>query len=255
MSPLVLSLLATLWVSAIALVGIVFFFTRRPSERGNAFLLSFAAGVLLATSFLELIPEAVHKSEHDENVFVATLGAMIGFFLLERWLHGFHVHDGHDSGHVGHVDRHAVTSRYLILVGDGLHNFIDGVIIAASFAVSPELGFTTTLAVTVHEVPQELADFGILIGGGFTRERALFLNFVSGLTCVLGALAFFAISPAIEGHIAWFMTATAGMFIYIAGSDLIPQLHHHADGLSTWIYMPFLGGVALIAVLGAVIGH
>jgi zinc and cadmium transporter len=250
MSPLVLSILATLWVSAIAIVGILFFLARRPSERGNAFLLSFAAGVLLATSFLELIPEAVHKADHDSNVFVATLLAMIGFFLLERMLHGFHVHDGHT-----HADSHAVTSRYLILVGDGLHNFIDGVIIAASFAVSPELGFTTTLAVTVHEVPQELADFGILIGGGFSRQKALLLNFVSGLTCVLGALAFFAISPAIEGHIAWFMTATAGMFIYIAGSDLIPQLHHQRTGLSAWIYMPFLGGVALIAALGAVIGH
>lgn len=251
MSPLLLSLLATLWVSAIALVGILFFFARRPSERGNAFLLSFAAGVLLATSFLELIPEAVHKADHDENVFVATLVAMIGFFLLERMLHGFHVHEGHD----GHDDSHALTSRYLILVGDGLHNFIDGIVIAASFAVSPELGFTTTVAVTVHEVPQELADFGILIGGGFSREKALLLNFVSGLTCVLGALAFFAISPAIEGHIAWFMTATAGMFIYIAGSDLIPQLHHHRTGLSAWIYMPFLGGVILIAALGALIGH
>lgn len=249
MSPLVLALLATLWVSAIALVGILFFLARRPSERGNAFLLSFAAGVLLATSFLELIPEAVHKAHHDSNVFVATLLAMIGFFLLERLLHGFHVHEDL------HGDSHAVTSRYLILVGDGLHNFIDGVIIAASFAVSPELGITTTLAVTIHEVPQELADFGILIGGGFSRQKALLLNFISGLTSILGALAFFAISPAIEGQIAWFMTATAGMFIYIAGSDLIPQLHHQRTGLSAWIYMPFLGGVALIAALGAAIGH
>lgn len=246
MSPLVLALLATLWVSAIALVGILFFFAGRPSARGNALLLSFAAGVLLATSFLELIPEAVHKAGHDENVFVATLAAMIGFFLLERLLHGFHVHDD---------ESHAITSRYLILVGDGLHNFIDGVIIAASFAVSPELGLTTTVAVTVHEVPQEIADFGILIGGGFSRRTALLLNFVSGLTSVLGALAFFAISPAITGQIAWFMTATAGMFIYIAGSDLIPQLHHHRTELSAWIYIPFLGGVALIAALGGVLGH
>ncbi len=246
MSPLVLALIATLWVSAISLVGIVVFYARRPTERGNAFLLSFAAGVLLATSFLELLPEAVHKAEHDENVFIATLVAMIAFFLLERLLHGFHVHED---------DSHAVTSRYLILVGDGLHNFIDGIIIAASFAVSPELGFATTFAVTVHEVPQELADYGILIGGGFSRSQALFLNFVSGLTSVLGALAFFLISPAIEGQIAWFMTATAGMFIYIAGSDLIPQLHHHRTGLSAWIYMPFLGGVLLIAIMGALIAH
>ena len=125
--PLVASLLATLWVSAIALVGIVFLFTRRPGPRAEAFLLSFAAGVLLATTFLELIPEAVERGRQDGNIFAAALVAMIGFFFLERVLHGFHVHE----------ESHAVPSRYLILVGDGVHNFIDGVAIAASFAASP----------------------------------------------------------------------------------------------------------------------
>ncbi len=245
MSPLASSLIATSWVSAIALVGIVFLFTRRPGMRVEAFLLSFAAGVLLATTFLELIPEAVERGKGEGNIFAATLAAMIAFFFLERVLHGFHVHE----------DSHAVPSRYLILVGDAVHNFIDGVAIAASFAASPELGLATTVAVTVHEVPQEIADFSILIGGGFRFRVALLLNFLSGLTAILGALLFFALGGVLEDHLAWFMTATAGMFIYIAGSDLIPQVHHHRTAPGALIYVPFLGGIALIAALGGLVGH
>jgi zinc and cadmium transporter len=245
LSPLAASLLATLWVSAIALVGIVFLFARRPGVRAEAFLLSFAAGVLLATTFLALIPEAVERGSAHGNIFAATLGAMIGFFFLERVLHGFHVHE----------ESHAVPSRYLILLGDAVHNFIDGVAIAASFAASPELGVATTVAVTVHEVPQEIADFSILIGGGFRFRTALALNFLSGLTAILGALLFFALGDAVERHLAWFMTATAGMFIYIAGSDLIPQVHHHRAAPGSLVYLPFLGGIVLIAALSTALGH
>lgn len=247
----VAAVLATLGVSAIALIGIVFFTTTRPGPRGDALLLSFAAGVLLSTSFLELAPEAVTHSGGDGAVFSAALVAMIVFFLLERFLHGFHVHDGHE----GHERRHTVASTWLILIGDGLHNFIDGIVIAASFAVSPELGLVTTLAVAVHEIPQELADFSILVAGGLDTRTALALNFASGLTSVVGALAFFAFTTALEANVAWFMTATLGMFVYIAGSDLIPQLHHHERDASGWIYLPFLGGVGVIAILSAVLGH
>jgi zinc and cadmium transporter len=245
LTPVVSSLLATFWVSTIALVGIVFMFRRQPGPRGEALLLSFAAGVLLATTFLELIPEAVARDGRDGNVFIASLLAMIGFFFLERVLHGFHVHE----------DSHAAPSRYLILVGDGVHNLIDGVAIAAAFAVSPELGLATTFAVTVHEVPQEIADFSILIGGGFRPRTALLLNFLSGLTAILGALMFWAFAESLARHLAWFMTATAGMFIYIAGSDLIPQLHHHRATPGPMIYVSFLGGIALIALLSALTGH
>jgi zinc and cadmium transporter len=245
LSPLIASLLATLWVSAIALVGIVFLFTRRPGMRAETFLLSFAAGVLLATTFLELIPEAVERGHEHGNIFAAALVAMIGFFFLERVLLGFHVHD----------DSRAAASRYLILVGDSVHNFIDGVAIAASFFASPELGLATTVAVTVHEVPQEIADFSILIAGGFGFGTALVLNFVSGLTAILGALLFFALGGVVQPHLAWFMTATAGMFIYIAGSDLIPQVHHHRAAPGILVYLPFLGGVVIIAVLSAAMAH
>jgi len=245
LSPFASSLLATFWVSTIALVGIVFMFRRQPGPRGEAFLLSFAAGVLLATTFLELLPEAVARGRGDGNVFIATLVAMIAFFFLERVLHGFHVHE----------DSPAAPSRYLILVGDGVHNFIDGIAIAAAFAVSPELGLATTFAVTVHEVPQEIADFSILTSGGFRPRTALLLNFLSGLTAILGAILFWTFAGSLEQHLSWFMTATAGMFIYIAGSDLIPQVHHHRTAPGVLIYVPFLGGIALIALLNAITGH
>jgi zinc and cadmium transporter len=240
MLALSLALLATFFISALSLVGILIV---RWSERVEVYFLSFAAGVLLGTTFLDLLPEAVAKSGGDGDIFTAALAAMIGFFLLERLLHGFHVHE----------DSHAVASGYLILIGDGLHNFIDGVVIAASFIVGPELGATTTLAVAAHEIPQEIADYGILVSGKFSRRAALLLNFLSGLTAMLGAAVCFAFQETVERHIGWFMTATAGMFIYIAASDLIPELHH-TRRRGSWLHtLPFLGGVVLIAVLVALV--
>jgi zinc and cadmium transporter len=246
MPPFLQALVATFAVSVLALAGIVLLFARRPSERLDLALLSFAAGILLATSFLELIPEAVARHRGEANVFIAALVAMIVFFLLEWYLHGFHSHS--DEPHTHHL----ASSGWLVLIGDGLHNFIDGIAIAASFAVSPELGLATTLAVAAHEIPQELADFGILVASGFTRERALLLNFTSGLTAVVGALVFFAAGPMVLEHLSWFMAATAGMFIYIGGADLIPQLHRHR-GLSPWTQVPFLAGALLIALM--TMGH
>jgi zinc and cadmium transporter len=150
---------------------------------------------------------------------------------------------------------HTRPSRYLVLLGDGLHNFIDGVVIAASFAASPELGIATTVAVTVHEVPKEIADFSILMSGGFDFRTALLLNFATGLMALLGPVVFFALEGAVTHHLAWFMTGAAGMFIYVAGTDLIPQLHHHREGPGAMVYLPFLGGIALIATVGALVGR
>lgn len=240
MSPLVQSLLATLLVSLISLVGV---FVVRWSERVEERLLGFAAGVLLATAFLDLFPEAVARSPGDTRVFAAALGAMVLFFVIERLLHAFHLHE----------ESHAHTSGYLILIGDGLHNLIDGVVIAASFLVSPELGLTTTLAVAAHEIPQEIADYGLLVSGRFTRQRALALNFASGLTAMIGAVLCWAFREVIEPHVGWALTATAGMFIYIAASDLIPELHH-VRRRGSWAHtMPFFAGIVLIAVLAAAV--
>lgn len=254
MSPLVLALLASLAVGAISLVGILFVRWAKGSEHGEIRMIGFAAGVLLAAAFLELLPEAVERAGHDEgNVFAWALGAMVSFFFLERFLHGFHEHDEGHEGHDHHS--HAVASRALILIGDGLHNFVDGIVIATSFMASPSLGFATTLAVAAHEVPQEIADFAILVRGNLSPARALALNFASGLTAILGVLVCFAFRGWIEQHVASCLTATAGMFIYIAASDLIPELHHPRHRASWQHAVPFVVGVALVAVLSVAVQH
>jgi zinc and cadmium transporter len=247
MPPLVQALLATLLVSAVSLVGIFFVFADWTERRALLFM-SFAAGVLLATSFLELLPEAVERHDGQGNLFVATLGAMGTFFILERFLRGFHAHDGQR-------DSHALSSGYLILIGDTLHNIVDGVVIAASFLVDPALGVSTTIAVAAHEIPQEVADFSILLSAGFTRRSALLLNLLSGLTAVLGALWCFWFERLVEAHLAWFIGATAGMFIYIAASDLMPELHH-SRGRGGWRYVGlFVVGVTLVGLLGIFVPH
>ena len=148
-----------------------------------------------------------------------------------------------------------MPSRYLILVGDGLHNFIDGVAIAASFAASPELGLATTSPSRCTRCRRSWRTSASSSPAATAYGKALLLNFLSGLTAILGAYLFFALGDVVEHHLAWFMTATAGMFIYIAGSDLIPQVHHHRAAPGALVYLPFLGGIVVIAALAALLGH
>lgn len=244
MSPLAQSLIATFLISAVSLVGVVFLFTDWTERRAMLFV-SFAAGVLLATAFLDMFPEAVARRQGDGNFFIASLAAMGGFFLLERFLAGFHTHE----------DSHATPSAsgYFVLIGSTVHNFIDGVVIGASFLVSPALGVTTTLAVAAHEIPHEAADFLVLRNARFSRTAALLLNFLSGLAAMLGALWCFWFEGLVARYIPWFLAATAGMFIYIAASDLLPELHH-SHTRREWIYaVPFFVGVTLIAAMHVLI--
>lgn len=244
MSPLVYSLIATILVSLISLVGVVLFVTNW-SQRLEVGALSFAAGVLLATTFLELLPEAVGAGVGDNNILVATLASIVAFFLLERFLSWWHIHPDEHIGHAG----------FLILVGDGVHNFIDGVVIAAAFLVGPAAGVATTLAVAAHEIPHEMADYGVLIGSKFSRSQALVLNFLSGLTALLGAIVCFLFRSFVEPNLPWFMAASGGMFIYIAAAGLIPELHH-ARLRSAWVTtLPLLVGIALMAALKSLTQH
>lgn len=245
MSVLAQALVATLAISLVSFVGVLFAFSKRWTEHSEMLLLSFAAGVLLSTVFLELYPEAIERAAGDAHVFAASLAAMIAFFFLERFLHGFHVHD----------EGRAVASRYMILIGDAVHNFVDGIVIAASFLAGPAVGIATTVAVVAHEIPQEIADYGILVRGKLPPRTALLVNFASGLTAVVGTLACLYFRDLVEPNIAWFLTATAGMFIYVAASDLIPELHA-PEHRHRWIYTaPFLLGIVLMAVLTAGIGE
>ena len=140
---------------------------------------------------------------------------------MERVLHWNHCHN--------HGDCEVHTFSYMSLIGDGIHNFIDGLIIAASFIVSIPLGFLTSLAVIAHEIPQEISDFSILIYGGFSKKKALFFNFLSALTAVLGVLVGFVLSSSVENFVMYLLPIAAGGFIYIGASDLVPELHKEKD--------------------------
>ena len=205
-------------------------------------LVAFAAGALLGDAFLHLLPETVEKTgELGLSTSLAVLAGVSAFFVLEKGLHWHHSHIGHEET----VHPVAITN----LIGDGLHNFLDGAIIAASFTVSPQLGVATAVAVAVHEIPQELGDFGILVHSGLTPRRALALNFASSLAAIAGAVATLAFAP-VETIESAMVPFTAGAFIYIASTDLMPEIHKEPEPLKSVIQLLAFGcGVGVMAAL------
>jgi zinc and cadmium transporter len=177
-------------------------------------LVSLSAGALMGGAFLHLIPEAVEESQ-GMDIFLFVLVGFILFFVIEKVLHWRHCHKGGCDVH---------TFHYMNLVGDAIHNFIDGLILAASFVTSVELGFTTTIAIAAHEIPQEIGDFGVLLYGGFNKRKAIILNFVVALTIVLGGVVGYLISKSVESAVTFLLPFAAGGFIYIAATDLVPEI-------------------------------
>lgn len=211
------------------------------------FFVSFAAGVMLASAFFDLFPEAMELGD-PELVFIPALIGIVGFFFLERFVLWFHHHDN---------SHNLKPSAVLINVGDAVHNLIDGVVIAATFLTNPGLGIVTTLAIAAHEIPHELADFSVLIHSGMSKAKALFYNFLSALTAIIGSLLGYFFLEKIEGVLPFFLSFTAGMFIYIACSDLIPDLHNDFKEKKNWTQvLPFIIGIVLIyLVTNFIEGH
>lgn len=233
-------LISTFIVSLISLIGI-FTLARKDKlwDRILFSLVGFSAGALLGSAFLHLLPEALEKSK-SEVVFYCLIIGIVLFFLMERYFYWRHCHEGI-------CDVHAFT--YLNLIGDGLHNFIDGLVIAASFIVSIKLGTVTTLAIIFHEIPQEWGDFGVLVYGGFSKQKALAYNFISGLTAMVGAGVGYFISDFTQGFSSLILPLTAGGFIYIAASDLIPQIHKESNlKRSNLAFIAFLFGIIFMAL-------
>jgi zinc and cadmium transporter len=211
-------LLATFIVSLISLIGILFIgFKQETMTKFIKYLVSFAIGGLLGGAFLHLLPESMETG--NPSLFVYVLSGILIFFLIEKFLHWRHCHKGHCDAH---------TFTYLNLIGDGIHNFIDGMIIAASFVTDMRLGVVTTLAVAAHEIPQEIGDFGILVYGGFSKAKALLFNLLSALTAMAGAVIAYYSFNQIVWLKAFLIPFSAGGFLYIALVDLIPELHKEA---------------------------
>ncbi|MGH2767779.1 MAG: ZIP family metal transporter [Actinomycetota bacterium] len=239
----ILSLVSVAAVSSLSLLGgLTLMLKPQVVRRALLPLISFAAGGLLGDAFLHLIPEAASNSGLGLRASFSLLGGLVGFFVLEKVLHWHHAHL--PSKEVLHPV--AVTN----LIGDGLHNFVDGAIIAGSFLNSPELGLATALAVALHELPQELGDFSILIHAGLKPKRALALNLISALAAAAGAVATLALSSAVGRIESYLIPLTAGGFVYIASTDLIPELHKEPEASKSVAQLAaLLAGVAVMAAL------
>lgn len=219
MNPEVYIILSVIIVSLISLIGILFIFLKKDKLNNLLiFLVSLAAGSLLGGAFLHLLPEVIEGTGFTFSISFLILGGIILFFVIEHVIHWRHCH-------IPTSKSHPHSLGIMNIIGDGAHNFIDGLIIAASYFVSIPAGIATTFAVILHEIPQEIGDFGVLIYAGYSKKKALFFNFLSALTAILGAIVgiIFAAKSTIFGYIV--MPIAIGGFLYIAGSDLIPELH------------------------------
>lgn len=206
-------------VSCISFIGVFTLSFREEVLRKYIFILiSVAVGALLGDALIHLIPEAFKDSTNEVLTSVLVIVGILFFFVLEKFLHWHHHGEDQNDNHIHPVGK-------LVLFSDGIHNFMDGIIIGASFLVSIPVGLATTLAVILHEIPQEIGDFAVLIHSGYTKKRALWLNFLSALTAVAGTIVLFSIGDVAKISSSWFLPIAAGGFIYIAVADLIPELH------------------------------
>src|SRR3989344_8433347 len=222
MSTLEYILLFTFIGSVGALVGgLILLSYEKLALKISHFLASFAAGILLGTALFDLLPEAVHKGEETGiNIFPWALFGIVLFFLLERFIHWFHHHEEF------HKDAESKPTLPLIIFGDTMHNFIDGVVIAATFMVSIPLGIATSLSVFAHEIPQEIGDFGLMLHKGLKPKKIILVNILSAAVAFFGAIITYLLGNVLEPYIPMLLAITAGFFIYIASSDLIPEIHH-----------------------------
>ncbi len=234
-------LVSVLIVSLISLIGIfTLSLSNKLLKKSLLFLVSFAAGALFGDVFIHLLPELTEEIGFNLTVTFSLLAGILIFFILEKFLHWHHCHDKD-------CKVHNKPLAFMNLAGDALHNFIDGILIAGSYLVSIPLGIATTIAVIFHEIPQEIGDFGVLLHSGFSKAKALGFNFLISLTAFLGAILTFFIGPLIENFTSYIIPLTAGGFLYIAGSDLIPELHKETKISSS--ILQFLGIILGIFVM------
>lgn len=243
---LILILVATTTIASLSLIGIIgLTLMKKHIHAGMLGLVALSAGAMLGNAFLHLLPEAIELSENGPisifTIMLLVVGSFVISFLFEQVFSWHHCH-GTETCEV--VEK---PYAHLVLYSDAIHNFIDGLIIAASFMVSPELGVTTAFAIALHEVPQELGDYAVLVHGGFSRVRAALFNGVTALTVILGGVAGYFLSDSVDWAVPVLLPIAAGGFIYIAAADLLPELRHNNSRANIPLYfLIFLTGLALM---------
>ena len=247
------TIVSVILVSIVSLIGILTLFI--GEKRLNNILLnrvSLSAGTLLGGAFLHLIPEAVEiKNSFTIEISFLILLGIIMFFLIDKIIHWKHSHKKSELTHSVEVDKKSRIG-YLNLIGDGVHNFVDGLIIAGSYMVNIPIGIATTIAVIVHETPQEIADFGILLYAGFSKFKALIFNFISAAFAIFGAIIGLVIGAKSEAFVSSIVPFAGGAFIYIAGSQLIPELfnkEHNVKDILNHTFMFVLGVLIMYGLL------
>lgn len=244
-SDLVIQAVAsTVVVSLVSFIGLAAVPVSAERLKGALFVLvSLAAGAFFGDAIIHLLPKAFRGSENTTSVGLLALAGIFGFFVLEKFLSWRHQHGAQAEG--------LQPFGLMNLIADGVHNLIDGVAIGASYLAGTPVGLATTIAVILHEVPQEIGDFGVLLHAGFTKARALLFNFLTACTAVVGALVVVLVGG--EREALWVASAmqalTAGMFLYIAGSDLVPDLHREQDPARSLVQL-----VAMTAGAGVMAG-
>jgi zinc and cadmium transporter len=232
-------------ISLVSFTGLVTVFVDNRRLQSTVFVMvSVAVGAMLGDAFIHLLPEAFEQSPGSMAPPLFCLLGILIFFVLEKFLLWRHDHATEEHTHPVH------PVGYMNLVADALHNFIDGILIAASFMVSVPIGIATTLAVLLHEIPQEICDFGVLLHAGFSRSKALWLNFLTAAVSIAGAVVTLLLGSWVENFSYAILPLTAGGFIYIAGSDLVPELHKERQPAKAAIQFVGIGvGIGLMLLL------
>lgn len=242
------TIISVIVVSLISLIGV---FTLGLKEKTLSkiiiYFVSFSAGALFGGAFIHILPE-MFKQSNETFVSAGILSGIVLFFIVEKVIHWRHCH-------LPTTKRHIHPVGFLNLIGDGVHNFIDGLVIAAAYLVDIRLGIVTTLAVLLHEIPQELGDFGVLLHAGFTKKKALIFNLLSALIAVVGAVVGLAIGSHSESVRLFLLPLAAGGFIYIAGTDLMPELHrdvceYKSFSRSFLQLIVFIAGIIIMFLMG-----
>lgn len=238
------SLASALIVSLISLIGIIFISLHEDTLKSMLiFLVSFSAGALFGDAFIHLLPEVLEKTDFGLNMSLSLLSGILTFFILETFIEWRHCH-------IPTSDDHPHSFATMNLIGDGVHNLLDGMIIGGSYLASITVGVATTVAVILHEIPQEIGDFGVLLNGGYSKKEALLLNFLTAVLGIIGVVISLVISLKIENFSTFLILFAAGGFIYIAGSDLIPELHKETSPKKSFLeFVSLLLGVGVMVVL------